>query len=302
MKKFLKVLLIIITVIVLLLVGLVLAARPPFTVVSPRETEYTEIEDVMNAYLLERATIAFDGYPGEGELNIVLEEEGLSQALADALYTQTDDFPKGMEFLGALIRIGPETATVSGSFKFSIITFGLSAKVEAEIEGEDLKAQLLSAKLGRVPLPLKLILNLVGKFTELPEEVAAMAVTLPLGDEEDEDEEFNITNLSLQAGEIVLSIPAPDFDIFEVSVKEMKEYKSEIAKTFPNNHVAVQHIENFIVILEKAQAEGKRANPLRLDAEYRAFFAALSDEEVDRLIEEELIDQETLDYLESNLF
>ena len=129
-----------------------------------------------------------------------------------------------------------------------------------------------------------------------------MAVTLPLGDEEDEDEEFNITNLSLQAGEIVLSIPAPDFDIFEVSVKEMKEYKSEIAKTFPNNHVAVQHIENFIVILEKAQAEGKRANPLRLDAEYRAFFAALSDEEVDRLIEEELIDQETLDYLESNLF
>jgi uncharacterized protein YpmS len=196
--KFLTVFLIVILVLGLLIGGFVFALRPPFTVVAPKESEFTELKPALNAYLMDRAALALDNYSGEGDIEISLDEAGLSQVLANALASQIDIFPKALSFTGVFMDIRQEYIQIGGGFKFLIFPVGVSARMQAEIRDGNLVLTVNSAHLGRIPLPLNFVLKTAEKYTELPEGISSLSVSVPLN-EEGESIGLNISGLKLQA-------------------------------------------------------------------------------------------------------
>lgn len=107
-KKFLTVFLIVILVLGLLIGGLVFALSPPFPVVAPQQSEFAELKPALNAYLMDRAALALDSYSGEGEIDVSLDEAGLSQVLANALASRIDNLPKALNYSGVFMDIRQE--------------------------------------------------------------------------------------------------------------------------------------------------------------------------------------------------
>ena len=301
MKKFLIVLLIVILVLGLLVGGFVFAFSPPFSVVAPQSSEPAQLKPAINAYLRERAALALDDYSGEGELEVSIDEAGLSQVLADAIASQIDDLPKAVKFSGVFMDMRKEYIQVGGGFKFLFFHVGISARMQAEVKDGNLVLKLDSAYLGRIPLPMKFALNTASKYADLPEDLANLSVSMPLSGE-DESSAFNITDLELQAKQLVFSILAEENfipKIEEAVLEDLEELKSQAQSILTNNPVALEILDELDTLLEEAKTKDKQPNPLRLSTLGEKFYRSLSKGEIEQL--RDIIDDETMQFLEENL-
>ena len=297
--KFLTVFLIVILVLGLLIGGFVFALRPPFTVVAPKESEFTELKPALNAYLMERAALALDDYSGEGDIEISLDEAGLSQVLANALASQIDIFPKALSFTGVFMDIRQEYIQIGGGFKFLIFPVGVSARMQAEIRDGILVFKINSAHLGRIPLPLNFVLKTAGKYVKLPEDIDS--VTVPLN-EEGESIGLNIAGLKLQAEQMVFSVQAEDNlipEIDEAILEDLEELKPQAQSILADNPVALAILDELEALLEEARAQSKPVNPLRLSILGEKLYNALSEDEIQQL--RNIVDDDTMKFLEENM-
>lgn len=301
MKKFLIVLLIVILVLCLLIGGLVFALSPPFPVVAPKDSEITELQPVLKAYLMDRAAMALDDYSGEGELEVSLDEAGLSQVFADALAGQIDNLPKAVKFSGVFMNMRKEYIQVGGGFKLLIFPVGISARMQAEVHDGNLVLKIDSAHLGRIPLPMKFVLNIAGKYADLPEELGNLSFTVPISGE-DENAPFSISGLELQAKQLVFSILAEENLIPEIDkavLQELEELKPKAESILANNPVALEILDELETLLEEAKAQDKQPNPLKLSTLGEKFYHSLSEDEIEELID--IVDDETMQFLEENM-
>ncbi len=301
MKKFLVVLLVIILVLGLLIGGFVFALRPPFTVVAPKESEFTELKPALNAYLMDRAALALDSYSGEGEIDVSLDEAGLSQVLANALASRIDNFPRRLKYTGVFMDIRQEYIQIGGSFKFLFFPVGVSARMQAEIRDGNLELKVNSAHLGRIPLPLNFVLKTAEKYTELPEGISSLSVSVPINDE-GESLGFNVSGLKLQAEQLVFSIQAEDNlipEIDEAILEDLEELKPQAQSILADNPVALAILDELEALLEESRAKGKPVNPLRLSILGEKLYNALSEDEIQQL--RNIVDDNTMKFLEENM-
>lgn len=301
MKKFLIVFLIIILVLGLLIGGFVFALHPPFPVVAPQESEFCELKPALNAYIMERAALALDDYTGEGEIEISLEEAGLSQVLANALASRIENLPKALNYTGVFMDIREEYIQAGGGFKFLFFQVGISARMQAEIRDGNLELKVNSAHLGRIPLPLNFVLKTAGKYTELPEEISSLSVSVPLNDE-GESMGFNISGLKLQAEQLVFSVLAEENLIPEIDaalLEDLEELKPQAESILADNPVALAILDELEALLQEAKAQGKPVNPLRISILGEKLYNALSEDEIQQL--RNIVDDDTMKFLEENM-
>ncbi|MDD3074346.1 MAG: hypothetical protein PHS56_08020 [Eubacteriales bacterium] len=301
MKKFLTVFLIVILVLGLLIGGLVFALSPPFPVVAPQQSEFAELKPALNAYLMERAALALDDYSGEGDIEISLDEAGLSQVLADALASQIDNFPRRLKYTGVFIDIRQEYIQVGASFKFLIFPIGVSARMQAEIRDGNLILKVNSAHLGRIPLPLNFVLKTAGKYTELPEEISSLSFSVPLNDK-GESMGINISGLKLQAEQMVFSVLASDNlfpELDEAVLQDLEELKPQAQSILADNPEAMEILDELEALLEESKTTGKQVNPLRLSVLGEELYSSLSEVEIQEL--RNIVDDETMEFLEQNM-
>lgn len=300
-KKFLTVFLIVILVLGLLIGGLVFALSPPFPVVAPQQSEFAELKPALNAYLMERAALALDDYSGEGDIEISLDEAGLSQVLADALASQIDNFPRRLKYTGVFIDIRQEYIQVGASFKFLIFPIGVSAHMQAEIRDGNLILKVNSAHLGRISLPLQFVLKTAAKFKELPEEITTLSVSVPLSGAAS-DTDISISDLKLQSGQVVFNVLAEDNlipVIDEAVLQELEGLKPQAQSILADNPVALKILDELEALLEESRAKGKPVNPLRLSILGEKLYNALSEVEIQEL--RNIVDDETMEFLEQNM-
>lgn len=301
MKKFLIVILVIILVLGTLIGGFVFALRPPFPVVAPQNFEIAELQPALNAYLMERAALALDDYSGEGELEVSLDEDGLSQVLANVLASQIASLPKLLKYSGVFMDIRQEYILVGGGFKFLFFPVGVSARVQAEIRDGNLELKVDSAHLGRIPLPLNFVLKTAGKYTELPEEISSLSFSVPLNGEGD-SMGFNISGLKLQADQMLFSILASDNlipAIDEAILQDLEELKPQAQSILAENPAALEVLDELESLLEESKAQGKQVNPLRLSTLGERLYRSLSEDEMQQL--RNIVDDETMKFLEENM-
>ena len=300
-KKFLTVFLIVILVLGLLIGGLVFALSPPFPVVAPQQSEFAELKPALNAYLMERAALALDDYSGEGDIEISLDEAGLSQVLADALASQIDNFPRSLKYTGVFIDIRQEYIQVGASYKFLIFPIGVSARMQAEVRDGNLELELDSAHLGRISLPLQFVLKTAAKFKELPEEITTLSVSVPLSGAAS-DTGISISDLKLQSGQVVFNVLAEDNlipVIDEAVLQELEGLKPQAQSILADNPVALEILDELEALLEESRAKGKPVNPLRLSILGEKLYNALSEVEIQEL--RNIVDDETMEFLEQNM-
>lgn len=300
MKKFLLIFLIVILVLGLLIGGIVFALSPPFPVVAPQQSEPDELEPSANAYLMEKVAAALDDYSGEGDMEIVLDEAGLSQAVADALAPQID-LPKTMKYTGAFVDVNQEYIQIGSGFKFLIFPVGVSTRLQAEVHDGNLHLAVKSASLGRIPLPLHFVLKVAGKYANLPAEISTLSFSVPLSDAED-DSGPSISGLELQAEQLVLSVQADASDFAAIDdevLEDLEKVQPKAEAILKDNPQALKILEEIESLIEDAKAEGKTVNPVSLSILGEKFYNSLSDDEIQEL--RDILDDDTIEFLEENM-
>lgn len=296
MKKKITVLIIILLGLALLISGAVFAISSPFPLVPPAEGEHLDIEEALKAYLLERATLALDDYPGEGELAISLEAPGFSQFLANSFSAQAEDvIPKNLKFRGAFSNFTEKGITVGGGFKYLFLPLAVSVQMQAELQEGALQLQIESVRLGRIPLPLKLFTKLAGRFLEESADLTSLSLDLPLADN---DWGFAITALNLEPEQAVIHVLIPDTSFLEIDeevLQNLEEIKPQVEPILENNPRAMALLEEIETLLNQAKESGKPVNVLRIKNLAEDFYEALSPEEINQL--EAVVDKDTLDYI-----
>lgn len=301
MKKFLLVFLIVIIVLGLFIGGLVFALSPPFPVIAPQKSDYAELEPAFKAFLMERVAVAFDDYTGKGDMEIVLDEAGFSQVLADTFANQMKDLPKVVSYTGIFMDIRPEHIQIGSGFKFLAFPVGVSARMKAEVLDGILILTITSAHLGRIPLPLNLALKIAGKYGDLPEEVTALSVSVPLNMDE-ESPRINFSGLELQAKQIVFSILAeenPIDPIDEEVLADLEEVRPQAELILKDNPPALEILEEIEFLIEDAKAQGKKVYPLKVGILGERLYNSLSQEEIQEL--SDIIDDDTMEFLQENM-
>lgn len=299
MKKKVLIPIIIVFATILLFGGLAFALSPPYPVVAPQNTEYPGLEPALQAYLLERATLALDDYAGEGMLAVGLDGPGFSQILADALNAQSLAIPKGLKFRGAFANFSEKGTTLGGGFRFLIFSLGVSARLHADVQDDNLEVHIDSVRLGRIPLPMNFVLGLAKKYAALPEDLSTLEIPLPrLG----ENIDLNISELVFAEEQAIFNLVVPDgvfLALDEEVLQDLEELKPQVEPILENNPKALAILEEIEFLLEQSKTTGKKVNLLRLNALAKDFSNALSPEEISQL--EDVVDKDTLDFIRQHM-
>ncbi len=292
MRKVLLILGIILLVVILIFGGLAFALRPPHKVFAPQGTDDSaEMQTVLTEYIMEQAAVALDGYTGEGDLVVSLEQNGLSQALADALRDKVPGLPGGLKYTGIFTDVHPDYVEIGAGLKLLFIPIGASARLQVTAVQDEIELNLLSVHLGRIRLPLDFFLNATGKYVQLPLDTSTLSTSIPM----DLGEEMGITlaDLDLEPGNVLVSLQLDEGVIPEIpdeTVESFKESIPEMYDVLADNPVAAAALKEIEDIVEQAQADGKKVNPLRLKILAEKLYGSLIEEEF-KLLEKVLNDE-----------
>lgn len=282
-KKWLVI--IVLSIAILLFGGLAFALRPPHKVFAPRGTVIAvEVQTVLNKYIKEQAADALDHYAGEGDLLIPLDQDGISQALADALGDNVQGLPRVLKFTGIFTDVNPDYVEIGAGFKFLFIPTGISTRLEMTAAQDEIELNLLSTHLGRISLPQEFFLNRAGKYLQLPLDASGLSTSIPM----DLGDEMGITlaGLNLGQGQLLLSLHLDKDAIPEIpeeTVESIKESIPEMFDILDGNPTAVVALKEIEQLLDQAQVEDKKVNPLRLMTLGEELNGALTEDEYKQL-------------------
>lgn len=295
-KSCLSVCLIIFISFALILGGIAFALSPPFQVCAPVSVP-ADAEDALSQYLLEQLELALDSYSGEENVFVTVGEAELSQVLANSLATQLPRLPKGFNFSGVIVNVNGDIFQAGAKFKFLFFPLGISAKVKIIEEDDNLRLDLLSTQLGRITLSRNLILNRIGKLTDLPLDSDNLSIPIAF-----EEEGISLASIQALPGQIVIGLRIKDGLIPEIpsstldSFQETLPAMSDILIDNPTAAQALAEIEN---LLSQAKAQDTKVNPLSLKILGDKLYLSLSQEEISKL--DGVLSSEVKDLLEQNM-
>jgi hypothetical protein len=298
LKKIWLVVLIVIIVLGLLIGGLVFALSPSFPLVVPRQSEYEDLGPALNAYLMEKVADALDDYPGEGDMEIVLDQAGLSQVFADALSRELD-LPRSIRYTGVFMNVRQEYIQVGSGFKFLIFPVGVSARLQVEVHEGNLHLAIKSAHLGRIPLPIDPVLKFARQFVNLPEEITAFSLALNEGGD---SPDLSISGLELQDKQLVFKVQVdegPFAAIDEGILEELEKVQPQAEAILEDNPRALEILGEIETLIEEAKAGGKDVNPVRVRLLGEEFFNSLSEKELRQL--EDIVDEDTMHFFREEM-
>lgn len=298
MRKVLLILGIILLVVILIFGGLAFALRPPHKVFAPQGTDDSaEMQTILTEYIMEQAAVALDGYTGEGDLVVSLEQNGLSQALADALRYKVPGLPGGLKYTGIFSDVHQDYVEIGAGLKFLFIPTGISARLQMTADQGEIGLSMRSVHLGRIRLPLDFFLNTVGKYVQLPLDASTLSTSIPM--ELGEEMGITLVGLDLESEQILLSLQLDEGaipGIPEETVESFKESIPEMYGVLDGNPAAAAVLKAIEDIIEQAQADGKKVNPLRLMNLGEKLYDALTNEEFREL--ESVLDDDVKALLE----
>jgi len=286
MKTCLTIGLIVLLVASLLFGGLIFAVRPPFRVIQPQNAGAVQGEGqtAFAGYILERFALAYDDYSGEGDIEVLVDQAGLTQVLANALGDEISGLPLGSKFTGVFMNIRQDQIQIGGAFKLLLFPVGISARMHVKIEDGQIVLKLLSTHLGRISLPINFMLKSAGRFVDMPEELSTLSVSVPI---DFEDAELgSISHLELQPQQILIKLQlAPGLipEISDTMVASFEESLPEMQDILVDNPTALAALEEIQATLNQAKTEDKPVNPLRLLALGEKLHRSLSDQEIKEL-------------------
>ena len=296
MKSCLIVLLILLLVFVLLVGGAIFAVRPPFKVVTAPPADDAKLEAA--SYVEGRLEAALDDYDYKGDLVVSLDQVGLSQILAGALAQLP--IPANIRPTGIFMDIKHSHIEIGGAFKILFIHVGVSGRFGVEMNEDNIELKLISSHLGRLPLPINYVANTVGKYADIPDDLASLSVSVPLDFQGESFDVIQLKDLSLQPGQILISIFIEEGLIPDISPEVLADFDKafpRIEDAIKNNETATAKLQEIKKHLDAAK-EGKKINPLTVKRLGEELYSSLSKEELEDL-ESILGSDDLINYLQN---